>query len=154
MWMIVSTSTLSRVATILSKADDASHYEDLASTYKKILRENFWDSSRQIYDDFYINENGKKTFNGHIGYINYFPFFLGGIDPSEDRFEIVFQSLISNNTGLWTDYGIRSLSQFDPYYQLGQNYWTSPIWMNINFLIVSALHDFSKNDSIDENLKT
>ena len=135
MWMIVSTRTLSRVATILDKTDDTSHYKELADSLKIVLREHFWDDSRQMYDDFYIDENGKKQFDGHIGYINFFPFFLDGIDPDDDRFETVWQKLIANETGLWTEFGIRSLSKYDPYYRLGDNYWTSPIWMNINFLI-------------------
>ena len=161
MWMIVSTSTLSRVATVLDagsvdpeKAADAAHYKELADSLKTVLRDNFWDESRQMYDDFYIDKDGKKQFDGHTGYLNFFPLFLGGIDPSDDRFETVFQMLISNSTGLWTDYGLRSLSKNDPYYQMGQNYWTSPIWMNINFLIVSALHSFSSADSVGDNLKT
>ena len=77
-----------------------------------------------------------------MGYINFFPLFLGGIKPSDDRFETVFRTLVAPETGLWTDFGIRSLSKYDPYYEKADNYWTSPIWMNMNYLIVAALHSF------------
>lgn len=52
-----------------------------------------------------------------------------------------------------TDYGVRSLSKNDPYYRLGDNYWTSPIWMNINFLIIKSLHGYSLDESIEESLR-
>jgi mannosyl-oligosaccharide glucosidase len=107
-----------------------------------------------VYDDWYLDEDGNKLFVGHTGYMNFFPFFLGGIDPSEDRFETVFKSLIAEETGVWTDYGIRSLSKYDPYYRMGDNYWTSPIWMNLNFLIVTALNTYSKDQTIAEPLST
>ena len=58
MWMIVSTRTLSRVATVLGKTDDAAHYKDLSESFKTVLRDNFWDESRQIYDEFYIDKDG------------------------------------------------------------------------------------------------
>jgi len=51
--------------------------------------------------------------------------------------------MVSDEAGLLTDYGLRSLSIYDPFYRLGDNYWTSPIWMNINFLIISALYRYS-----------
>ena len=89
-----------------------------------------------------------------MGYINFFPFFLGGIDLADSKFEAVFRKLIAPETGLWTDFGIRSLSKFDPYYRKADNYWTSPIWMNMNYLIVSALHGFKLNGAVSEPLKS
>lgn len=92
-----------------------------------------------MYDDFYFDQTGEKKFDGHTGYLNFWPLFLRVIETSDPRFEITFNKLAATETGLWTPYGIRSLSVYDPYYKLGDNYWTSPIWMNINFLIASAL---------------
>ena len=143
--MIVSTTTLARAAEVLNNTEDQSHYSDLAESLREVLRNEFWDSSRNMYDDWYIDDNGIKQFVGHTGYMNFFPLFLGGIDPSEDRFETVFNSLVAEETGIWTDFGIRSLSKNDPYYKMGDDYWTSPIWMNLNFLIVTALHTYSKD---------
>ena len=52
-----------------------------------------------------------------------------------------------------TPYGIASMSKNDPYYKMGDNYWTSPIWMNINFLIVKSLYGYSNNEKVPEDLR-
>jgi mannosyl-oligosaccharide glucosidase len=61
----------------------------------------------------------------------------------------MIRKLTSSETGLFTEYGVRSLSIYDPYYRLGDNYWTSPIWMNINFLIASSLYSYSNNNLVE-----
>lgn len=54
-WMIVSSRAISRVAKILDKTEDAEHYAQNLAKFTEALYENFWDDSRQIYDDFYID---------------------------------------------------------------------------------------------------
>ncbi|KAI7652922.1 hypothetical protein KC318_g14590, partial [Hortaea werneckii] len=36
--------------------------------------------------------------------------------------------------------GVRSLSKKDELYGTDENYWRSPVWMNMNYLIVSNLY--------------
>ena len=106
-----------------------------------------------MFDEFYMDEAGEKQFDGHTGYLNFWPFFLGAIDTSDSRFETTYKKLTDSATGLWTDNGVRSLSINDPYYMLGDDYWTSPIWLNINFLITSSLFKYSKDASIESTLQ-
>ena len=54
-WMIVSSRAISRVAKILDKTEDAEHYAQNLVKFTEALNENFWDDSRQVYDDFYID---------------------------------------------------------------------------------------------------
>ena len=153
-WMIISTRTLARVATILGKAEDAVAYKLRQTKIEANLNANFWDESRQLYDDWYLDETGNKQFVGHTGYLNFFPFFLNVI-PQEysERFISTFEKLIDPATGLWSEFGVRSLSIYDPYYRLGDDYWTSPIWMNINYLIWLSLHQYDTSATVDHTLK-
>ena len=59
-WMIVSTRVLSRVATILDKTEDAAYYATSTATYTQTLHDNFWDESREMFDDIYLDVNGDK----------------------------------------------------------------------------------------------
>ena len=92
-------------------------------------------------------------FDNHIGYLNFWPLFLNALEPSDERFEILARKLIDPDFGVWTPYGIASLSKKDPYYKMGDNYWTSPIWMNINFLITKSLHGYGQDQSVEEGLR-
>ncbi|KAL5762404.1 hypothetical protein ACOSP7_018668 [Xanthoceras sorbifolium] len=84
----------------------------------------------------------------HIGYVSLFP-FMGKIIPPESWILDKQLDLISNRSILWTDYGLRSLAKTSTLYmkrntQHDPPYWRGPIWMNMNYRILSALHHYSK----------
>jgi hypothetical protein len=39
-----------------------------------------------MFDDFYIDQEGEKQFDGHTGYLNFWPFFLGVLETDDPRF--------------------------------------------------------------------
>ena len=61
---------------------------------------------------------------------------------------------------IWTDFGLRSLSFHDTMYMKNNHYWTGPIWININYLILRGLklhyneHELARNtyDSLRKNV--
>jgi mannosyl-oligosaccharide glucosidase len=47
--------------------------------------------------------------------------------------------LLRDSNHLWTDHGIRSLSPENKKYGVGDNYWRSPIWINMNYMVIAQL---------------
>jgi mannosyl-oligosaccharide glucosidase len=86
----------------------------------------------------------------HVGYVSLFPFMMGAIPPESWVLEKQLD-LISNTSMLWTDYGLRSLSRTSSIYMKRNTehdppYWRGAIWINMNYMILSALHHYSHED--------
>ena len=152
-WMIVSTRAITRIAKILNQTEDYNKYVGFGQKLQEVMEDNFWDDERGLYDDIYRDEDGQMRFDNHTGYLNFWPLFLYAVDVKSDRFASLVEKLIDKDYGMWTPYGITSMSKKDPYYKMGDNYWTSPIWMNINFLITKSLFDYSRNPEVPEDLR-
>ncbi|KAL5175253.1 Mannosyl-oligosaccharide glucosidase GCS1 [Glycine soja] len=86
----------------------------------------------------------------HIGYVSLFP-FMGRIIPSGSWILEKQLELISNRSLLWTNYGLRSLGKTSSLYMKHNTehdppYWRGPVWINMNYRILSALHHYSKEN--------
>ncbi|OAY72671.1 Mannosyl-oligosaccharide glucosidase GCS1 [Ananas comosus] len=86
----------------------------------------------------------------HVGYVSLFPFMMGIIPPESWILEKQLD-LISNRSILWTDYGLLSLSKTSSLYMKRNTehdppYWRGPIWMNMNYMILSALNHYAQED--------
>lgn len=75
----------------------------------------------------------------HPGYVSLFPFLLGLLPPDSPHLGPILK-LIRDPAHLWSPYGIRSLSASHPLFGKGENYWKGPIWIQMNYLALAALH--------------
>ena len=58
-----------------------------------------------MFDDWYMDENNNKRFNGHTGYLNFWPLFLeGALEKPEQvqKLKTTIEKLADPATGLWT----------------------------------------------------
>ena len=86
----------------------------------------------------------------HVGYVSIFPLLLRLFpqDSSSPRLQALLK-IVESRSLLWTDYGLRSIATSDPFYLQGNAegdhaYWRGPIWININYLALGALHYYAQ----------
>ena len=92
-----------------------------------------------------------------VGYVNIFPLLLKLLPlPSSsaasahqnEKLESLLD-LIESPELLWSPHGLRSIAKQDAFYQRRNSpgdapYWRGPIWININYLALSALHHYKQ----------
>nr|CAG8603675.1 8759_t:CDS:10 [Entrophospora candida] len=135
-WVGLMSRTLSIISKRLNEEDD---FEDFTNDFKKIsqnLHDLHWSENDKVFCDLSIDEDG---------YLSLFPLFLEFIPNDSPKLESLLD-LIYDPNELWSPYGIRSLSKSDEFFGTNENYWRGPVWININYLILSSLYkNYAKN---------
>ena len=137
-WMGMMTRSMRRIAETIGELDDASELKGYETAILRNIDDLHWDSKEKTYCDATIDDYEESVHVCHKGYISIFPFMAGLLPPDSPRLGSIL-GLISDPDELWSDYGIRSLSRKSEFYGTGENYWRSPIWMNMNYLVVQNL---------------
>ncbi|KJE88809.1 mannosyl-oligosaccharide glucosidase [Capsaspora owczarzaki ATCC 30864] len=86
-----------------------------------------------------------------LGYVSLFPLLLGAINSDDEVVPAMLRSMRDPDR-LWTSFGLRSLSKDSRFY-LKHNtehdgpYWRGPVWINMNYLALGALHRIAQSES-------
>ncbi|QCD83380.1 mannosyl-oligosaccharide glucosidase [Vigna unguiculata] len=126
--------------------DFGNHTEKVQLRWKEVEAGNY--ATRQLVRD--VTEIPVLRLVPHIGYVSLFP-FMGRIIPPESWILEKQLELISNRSLLWTNYGLRSLAKTSSLYMKHNTehdppYWRGPVWINMNYRILSALHHYSQEN--------
>jgi mannosyl-oligosaccharide glucosidase len=138
-WMIFFARSLQKVADHLGLKDDAKMYQDHAQKLTEVLEKVHWDDNSKSFTDVTFTEAGELRRVVHKGYLSILPLALEILPRESEKVKWILD-LIQNAKELWSPYGLCSLSKSDQYFGEGENYWRGPIWMNINYLVLQALH--------------
>ncbi|XP_020229781.1 mannosyl-oligosaccharide glucosidase GCS1 [Cajanus cajan] len=127
--------------------DFGNHTEKVQLKWKELEAEHNY-AARQLVR--HVLERPVLRLVPHIGYVSLFP-FMGRIIPSGSWILEKQLELISNRSLLWTNYGLRSLAKTSSLYMKRNTehdppYWRGPVWINMNYRILSALHHYSKEN--------
>ena len=137
-WMGMMARSMRRTATFLSEKDDASEFAGHEEAISRNLDDLHWDDKEQAYCDASVDDYEESYHSYHRGYVSVFPLVTGMLKPDHPRLGAVLD-LIRDPEQLWSAHGVRSLSRADPHYGTDENYWRSPVWMNVNYLILDNL---------------
>lgn len=138
-WIGVMTRSMKNIAEILELPLDVAQYDKIEKDITESIESMHWSEEHKAYCDVSVDDDDEKVFGCYKGYISLFPFLTRFIplDQVDKLGHIV--DLLSDPEELASDYGIRSISKSSEFYRTGENYWRSPIWININYLVLDSL---------------
>lgn len=141
-WIGVMTRSMKQIAEILKIDEDVVKYSETEALIMQNVEKLHWSEEEGCYCDLSVDEDDENILVCYKGYISLFPFLTRFIPHDDVQKLDSIISLIADPEKMWTDYGIRSVSKDDPTYGTGENYWRSPIWLNINYLIIDSLQHY------------
>lgn len=138
-WVGLMSKSLMNIADALGHTEDAAELKKNLRAIQQNLNDLHWSEKEGCYCDATIDEFEEHSLVCHKGYVSLFPFLLGLMEYDDPKLGKTLD-LIGDESHLFSRHGIRSLSKQDPFYETGENYWRSPVWMPINYLAVTKLY--------------
>lgn len=147
-WVGSMAVVLGKISAFLGEKDDQEMFSKHETDIVRSVDGIHWSEPDRAYCDTTVVDGKRVEMICHKGYVSLTPFLVGLMGPNHSYLEAVLD-LIRDPEELWSPYGLRSLSRKDKYYGTDENYWRSPIWVNINYmvmqrLLVSTLHPTKK----------
>lgn len=136
-WVGLMTRNIKDIAAYIGEADDEAEFAKYETAIARNIDDLHWSAADKAYCDATIDEYEESVHVCHKGYISLFPWLMGLVSDDEKLGHVL--DLVADPEQLWSEHGIRSLSKQDELYGTDENYWRSPVWMNINYLAVQAL---------------
>lgn len=139
-WVGAMSRALKQIASYLGEEEDLAKFTKQETAIKRNIADLHWSEKDGVHCDATIDEFEESILVCRKGYISLFPFMLGLLDGKTDSAKIkAILKVLGDPEELWSNHGIRSLSQTDESYGTEENYWRSPVWINMNYLIVKQL---------------
>lgn len=137
-WVGSMAGVLSKISSLLGEKEDQKMFSKDEADIVRSIDGIHWSEPDHAYCDTTVIDGNRVEKVCHKGYISLFPFLVGLMGPDHSHLEAVLD-LMRDPEELWSPYGLRSLSPKDKYYATDENYWRSPVWININYMVVQRL---------------
>ncbi|KAI0362709.1 glycoside hydrolase [Trametes cingulata] len=138
-WMAFFAQTMRDISEFVGELEDAAAFEEIAKATIENIDDLHWSEENQMYCDVGVNDEDESYHVCHKGYLSLFPFLLSLLPPDSPHLGAILD-LLRDPDHLWSPYGLRSLSASHPEFGQGENYWKGPIWIQMNYLALSALY--------------
>ncbi|KAK3359220.1 glycoside hydrolase family 63 protein [Lasiosphaeria hispida] len=141
-WMGVMAKSLANIADALGFAEEVADLAKVRDAIEHNLDDLHWSAKEGCYCDATVDDFEENELVCHKGYISLFPFLTGLLPADSPRLGPLL-ALLADEDELWSPHGIRSLSKKDPFYGTNENYWRSPVWINVNYMAIVQLHNLA-----------
>lgn len=137
-WMGMLARSLAKIADFVGLPEDVQEYNKVLDGISHNLVDLHWSESEGCFCDATIDAFEEHTLVCHKGYVSIFPFLLGLLQSDDPKLEKLLD-LLGDEEELFSPHGIRSLSKKSEFYGTDENYWRSPVWINMNYLAIVSL---------------
>lgn len=137
-WVGLMTKSLINIADALGIAEDVADLKKTLEAIEHNIDDLHWSEEEGCYCDATVDDFEEHKLVCHKGYVSLFPFLVGLMKPNDPKLGKILD-LIGDEEELFSPHGIRSLSKKDEFYGTEENYWRSPVWMPINYMILKQL---------------
>lgn len=136
-YLCVQMGSLAMIAEALGMDAEAAMWRRRAEAIVRRMLEDFWDDEAGLFWALH-NEQPVKV----VTPFNLYPLWTGQLP--EDICDRLIGHL-TNPDEFWGEYILPTVSRSDPHYD-PQTMWRGPVWANINYFFVEALHQAGKDD--------
>jgi mannosyl-oligosaccharide glucosidase len=138
-WMGFMTKSLMNIADALGMREDVEEYKTNLNGIERNLDDLHWSEKEGCYCDATIDAFEENALVCHKGYVSIFPFLVGLMKPDSPKVGKILD-LIGDEEELFSPHGLRSLSKRNEFYGTNENYWRSPVWINMNYMAIVQLY--------------
>lgn len=144
-WMGMMTKSLINVADVVGRHEEQEELKKILNAIEHNLDDLHWSHEEGSYCDATIDDYEEHKLVCHKGYVSLMPFLTGLIKPDSPKLGKIL-ALLGDEEELFSPHGIRSLSKKDALYGTEENYWRSPVWINMNYLAIVQLYNTAIQD--------
>lgn len=137
-WVGLMTKSLKKIAEALELEEEVAELTKNLVAIEHNLSDLHWSEKAGCFCDATVDAFEEHQLVCHKGYVSLFPFLVGLLQPDDPKVGRLLD-LVGDEEQLWSAHGIRSLSQQDEFYGTNENYWRSPVWMPMNYMILKQL---------------
>ncbi|KAK7206707.1 putative mannosyl-oligosaccharide glucosidase [Myxozyma melibiosi] len=143
-WMGSMTKAMIKISRFVGAPEaDIKLYEKVLEGIEANLEDLHWSEEDGMYCDLtWDMEEDRRVPECHEGYVTLVPFMLGLVPA--DKIGRVLDRILDPE-GVWSAFGIRSLSKREPAFGKDEDYWRGAIWVNMNYLVLRSAQDYYKD---------
>jgi hypothetical protein len=136
-YLCVQMGSLAMIAEYLGMDSEGAMWRRRAEAIVRRMLEDFWDEEAGVFRALH-NEEPIPV----VTPFNLYPLWTGQL-PAEIRDRLIDH--LTNPEEFWGEYVIPTVSRNDPNYDPA-TMWRGPVWANINYFFVEALHQVGRDD--------
>jgi putative isomerase len=140
-YLCVQMGSLAMMAELLNMQEEAKMWRRRAAAIVHRMIDHFWDPGAGIFRATQ-NHNPIQV----VTPFNLYPLWTGQL-PGEINDRLLAH--ITDPAEFWDGYVLPTVARNDPHYESG-TMWRGPVWVNINYFFVEALHQIGQHDLADQ----